>query len=463
MSSIDSVGDLIMEICTPARFGDIAPETLQLWLGPSTHKLESIRNNLAFLQEVIKTTEKLDELADISEQFEQTPPDGKVYVIVKRPQQGTAATTATTTTTATSVSHDKINPELMDIIATARKSHQPHRVEAASVEKYQRRALGRFFKNTLPYGQTATDLNLAMFGRVLDMQPTATIEDSRTLLDIVRDDVGKTTGHWVVALVGRSGSGKAATVVDLVQHHFIIYVVCSDPNSLTARLSGSKLQQLAQEVNAFYNKLQTPTSFQQVLDNDSMLKDLVADRVDLEFLARLLFLLMILEMDKNLTPEEFFRAQMSGGISTIGNLVNALRVYDVMTIRMMLQRVQSKVAMSIGNRGLVIAIDEAQIAEEYILPDREQEITNAKLMLKREFRRGFLTPLCATLSKMRATLVVLGTSLSLANADHVYTAIGKPDNFLRIVNFPSVDQDLVEETLNRTLDLEGCVIDPVKR
>src|SRR5262249_37886595 len=115
----------------------------------------------------------------------------------------------------------------------------------------------------------------------------------------------------------------------------------------------------------------------------------------------------------------------------------------------------------------------AHVAEEYILADQliapsavnksEQEIMDSSGNLRRDISRGFLTPLCATLSNMRATLVVLGTSLSLSNADHVYTAISKPENFLRIVKFPSVNEDLVEETLKRTLDLEGCVVDSVKR
>ncbi|KAF9197355.1 hypothetical protein BGZ49_002246 [Haplosporangium sp. Z 27] len=64
---------------------------------------------------------------------------------------------------------------------------------------------------------------------------------------------------------------------------------------------------------------------------------------------------------------------------------------------------------------------------------------------------------------MRATLIVLGTSLSLGNAEHVYTAIGKPENFIKNLNFPSDDGDAVEKTLKRTLNLDDCVIDDSKR
>src|SRR5690349_18601996 len=61
---------------------------------------------------------------------------------------------------------------------------------------------------------------------------------------------------------------------------------------------------------------------------------------------------------------------------------------------------------------------------------------------------GFLTPLCSTLSSMPATLVVLGTQLTLASAEHVYTAVGKDDlRFTRITHFPWCRESQVEEML----------------
>src|SRR4051794_3801085 len=102
-------------------------------------------------------------------------------------------------------------------------------------------------------------------------------------------------------------------------------------------------------------------------------------------------------------------------------------MYDGITIRAMLKHVENIVADRIGNRGLVIALDEAHVAAEYILANKliapsavnkgEEELLDDNLQLKRGIRRGFLTPLCAALSSMRATLVILGTSLSLSNPD----------------------------------------------
>ncbi|KAF9087445.1 hypothetical protein BGX27_002935 [Mortierella sp. AM989] len=232
---------------------------------------------------------------------------------------------------------------------------------------------------------------------------------------------------------------------------------------------------LAKEADGFHRITykNPPESFDQVLSKDNILKNLIEDRINLELLARLLFLLMLFDTKSDLSPEQFFREQTNEGISTIGELVEALRVYDIITVQAMFQQVHAMVAERVGSRGLAIALDEAHIADEYILKGLliapsatnkdEKDLVDNKLMIKSMYRRGFLAPLCTSVSRMGATLIVLGTSLSLGNAEHVYTAIGKPENFIKIVNFPSGDGDAVERTLKRTLNLEDCTIDDTKR
>ncbi|KAL1920725.1 uncharacterized protein VTP21DRAFT_1102 [Calcarisporiella thermophila] len=315
-----------------------------------------------------------------------------------------------------------------------------------------------------------------MLGKLLDMDPTVTSDNPQTLLDIVNGDASKLTDHCVVALIARSGSGKTATVVDLARHHFVVYVVCTDRHSRKPPgFQDPNFDNLAKEAYDFHRRVyeKPPESFDQVLSKDSRLKGLIEDRINLEFLARLLFLLMLFDINSDLSPEQFFREQTTNGMSTIGELVEALRVYDNITIRAMFRRVQNIIAEKIGNRGLAIALDEAHIAEEYILKGRfiapsavnksEKDLMDNKLMLKSIYRRGFLTPLCSSVSRIRATLIVLGTSLSFGNADHVYMATGKPENFLKIVNFPSCDGEAVEKMLKRNLNLDGCVIADAKR
>ncbi|KAG0012793.1 hypothetical protein BGZ81_001385, partial [Podila clonocystis] len=72
-------------------------------------------------------------------------------------------------------------------------------------------------------------------------------------------------------------------------------------------------------------------------------------------------------------------------------------------------------------------------------------------------------PLCATLGDVRATLVMLGTSLSLKGADHVYSAVGKRTNFHRIMKFPLFDDQDVEDVLSELVDISDCTLPHVKR
>ncbi|KAG0221999.1 hypothetical protein BGW42_007039 [Actinomortierella wolfii] len=64
---------------------------------------------------------------------------------------------------------------------------------------------------------------------------------------------------------------------------------------------------------------------------------------------------------------------------------------------------------------------------------------------------------------MQATLVILGTALSLQNADHVYSAIAKRTNFSRITDFPHFTEDDVDKVLSDLVDMSDCEIPPAKR
>ncbi|KAF9920423.1 hypothetical protein BGZ67_001289, partial [Mortierella alpina] len=162
-----------------------------------------------------------------------------------------------------------------------------------------------------------------MLGMELDKEPTSS--DNRTLREIVESDIGKTTDLSVVALVGRSGSGKTATVVDLARRHFVVFCVCSSPRSRGhPDFKDRNFSTLAKDVEQMCQALPIPNSLKQRLDNDSLLKSLAGDRVELEFLARLSFLQLLLNNDAQLTPGQFFREQTNGGAVTIGALVERL-------------------------------------------------------------------------------------------------------------------------------------------
>ncbi|CAG8642908.1 7533_t:CDS:2, partial [Paraglomus brasilianum] len=325
------------------------------------------------------------------------------------------------------------------------------------VEEFQRGKLGCFYKKLLPPGTTATRLYLPMLGQVLpDTQPT-TGGKKRTFSEIIQSDITETSSHHIVAMVARSGSGKTATVIHLAKKHFVIYVVCEAVNTYyySPDFSDRNFRILARDIENMCSRLPKPVQVdenrQKYMDDlrsyDNQLKNLASECVQLEFLARQLFLELLFRKNPQVTPEAFFREQLNGS-ATIGNLVEELRMPCDCT-------------------------DEAHIAETDCLHDRlisPSAITNNENFLDRngtirlDLRHGFLTPLCSALGDMHATLVVLGTRLTLMDASHVYSAIAKPNvRFEKITSFPSCDESHVEELLGQIIDISDCEIQPEKK
>ncbi|KAH7055030.1 hypothetical protein BKA57DRAFT_501557 [Linnemannia elongata] len=352
------------------------------------------------------------------------------------------------------VPQDHIEKELTLVLEGVNHHHITKPVDPKDVETSQREILGPFYKRPLPYHETATDTSLVMLGLELDKQ--ARTSDGETLHSIVEGDIGKYSDHRVVAMVAPSGSGKTATVVDLASKHFVIYCVCCIPSpTISPGFKDPNFITLAKDVERIYRSVldKKQGALREPQDIDSEVKALVGERVELEFLARLLFLHLLLQNKPDLQPQQFFREQTTSGSSTIGKLVYKLREYDNHTILAFLDKVQTKLrSLLVPKRlGLVIALDEAQVAATGILSEKlispsaliknRNALFDSKNQIKSKFRRGFLTPLSATLSNMQATLVILGTALSLQDADHVYSAIAKHTNFSRITDFPRFDEN----------------------
>ena len=76
-----------------------------------------------------------------------------------------------------------------------------------------------FYKRTLPYHQTATDISLAMLG--LELGKQARTSSGRTLRAIVEKGIGKFSGHRVAAMVVPSGLGRTATIIDLASKQYV--------------------------------------------------------------------------------------------------------------------------------------------------------------------------------------------------------------------------------------------------
>ncbi|KAF9367812.1 hypothetical protein BGX21_007045, partial [Mortierella sp. AD011] len=127
--------------------------------------------------------------------------------------------------TAKSVSINDIPSELETLISEAGAGYTLHEVDKAEIEQWQQTKLGHFYKRPLPHGTTATGVNMALLGNMLDKEPTT--KDGETLSGIVESDCKETTDFSVVTMIARPGSGKTATVAEVAKKHYVIYCVCT--------------------------------------------------------------------------------------------------------------------------------------------------------------------------------------------------------------------------------------------
>ncbi|KAF9432439.1 hypothetical protein BGZ76_010814 [Entomortierella beljakovae] len=194
----------------------------------------------------------------------------------------------------------------------------------------------------------------------------------------------------------------------------------------------------------------------------------------MEILGRLLFLYLLFSVNRNITPQQYFHEQINGGTHTTKDLIRYLRQYNPETVTDMLTAVQSMLRTLIApqKRGLVIAVDEAQLAITNILPRRsispktfveKHKISSNMGGLIANHLLGFFTPLLSTLGTIPATIVVLGTSLSLQDVERVMPAIGKEDEgFMNIVNFPRFDIHDMRQLLSTLLVISDSDLPPDK-
>jgi hypothetical protein len=96
------------------------------------------------------------------------------------------------------------------------------------------------------------------------------------------------------------------------------------------------------------------------------MKKMAMERVRVEILERLMFLLVLFRQYPLLVSETYFHEQVNGKSEVIIKIVNLLKDYNASSISLMLNKVFSEVCVRIENRGLVVAVDEAQLAQ-YIL------------------------------------------------------------------------------------------------
>ncbi|KAF8928395.1 hypothetical protein BGZ58_009679 [Dissophora ornata] len=475
----DTVDDLKNHIKAKKspRFDDIAADELTLWRVsipvPDDDNDDDDDNDESpiLLDSIPKSDKKrLKATHDLSDVFKEAPPKKTIHIIVQRPPPATPIPSLF-------IPQDKIEAELTDILEGVSHNNVTNLVNAMEVETSQRKALGRFYKRPLPYHEKAENISLVMLGLELDKQ--AKTSEGETLREIVEKDVGRSIDLRVVAMVAPSGSGKTATVIDLASRHFVLYTVCCVPSpSISPGFQDPNFIRLSTDVESIYRDVihRNQGTLLDAVDTDSEVKAKIGDRVRTEFLARFLFLLRLLDNNPALEPRQFFRELTSkGGALTIERLVRKMKAYTHDTVQALLSQVEFRIQRHLRPRqlGVVIALDEAQAAANEILPGKlispsalakhRKILFDDKGHIRSEFRRGFLTQLSATLSNMQATLVILGTALSLQNAEHVYSAVAKQTNDSRITDFPRFDRSDVSRMLSDLVDMDDCVIPEAKR
>ncbi|GJJ76488.1 hypothetical protein EMPS_08847 [Entomortierella parvispora] len=406
------------------------------------------------LNEVDSAIELNDPTDDVSDAFKEQPPKKTISIIVQRPAPALApsrnsgdVSRPSTPIPSIFIPQDRIEAEVADILKGVDHHHTTQSISAKDAEATQRGVLGRFYKRPLPYHEKAENIRLVMLGLEQD------IKQRRVMAKLF-------VRSWTRMLADQRIFGCIASPT--------ISPGFTDPNFII----------LAKDIESMYRAVihKNQGGWQDAVDTDSEVKALAGERIKIEFLARQLFLLSLLNNNPDLEPRQFFLEQTKeSATSTIGDLVNSVRNYDDRTVDALLRKVQSDIRARLLPRdlGVVIALDEAQVAANDILPGKlispsalaknRKVLFDDKGQLQSEYRRGFLTILSATLSNMRATLVILGTALSLQNADHVYSAVAKQTNDSRITDFPSFSKDEVSTMLSDLVDMEDCVIPEAKR
>ncbi|KAF9908675.1 hypothetical protein EC991_009603 [Linnemannia zychae] len=452
-----------------ATFSDITADQLTLWKVFIPDDSHDATDPITI--DILQNKTRLDPTEELSNVFPEEP-DKNTFIL----QNGLFVIIET-------VHYDDVKKELGNILNSVRRSHVPLSIDPKDAETFQRQRLVFFFKKTLPFFQTAMDTKLVMLGLGFDKE--ARSRENMTLRSIVEDDIGALYHNRVVTMVAPSGSGKTATLIDVASQHFVIYCACCHLWAINATdFKDQNFNHLGTDVEEIYRTFSSsaPTRIRRdPVDFDKALSRLVSDRVSLEFLARVLFLQLLLDINPDLEPLQFFREQTTTGQSTISTLVHILREYDLYAIEAMLIEVERNLRSFLDprRRNWVIALDRAHIARDNILHKkfisqsslaafnphyiRRSVLFDDNNEIRDNHRIGFLTPLSAAVGRMQATFVILGTAPSLLEMDGEHLRPGKESNVIRIVDFPQLNEDDVSTMLSSLIDLSGCHIPFAKR
>jgi hypothetical protein len=196
--------------------------------------------------------------------------------------------------------------------------------------------------------------------------PEPKSEYGETISAIIKEDVGVTSDKRTLVMIGRPGCGKTATVVRTAREHFLVYICCCTLGERLPDLNDPNFSRMV----SYITERDTISRAGQwnegiaLVQRDKEMKLMAMARARVEILGRLMFLLILFRENPSLTPGAYFREQVNGGSRTIESIVLKLLDYDNDSINALLSGVFNEVTKCAGGRALVIAVDEAQLAQE---------------------------------------------------------------------------------------------------
>src|SRR5579885_1383649 len=172
-------------------------------------------------------------------------------------------------------------------------------------------------------------------------------------------------------------------------------------------------------------------------------------RMYLEFLARFLYLYLLLEKFPDLEPVEYLIEQINGGhdvINTIRNILQKLDPPNTSELATESQILLTEKKMT-NDRGLMVAIDEANIANEILFGVFKSPLENP---------RGFLIAINTAIHMISVSTIWAGTTLNLLHEDSSQSDIGKMNRLYKITYFKTSTSEEIGNWLHQVLDLSGC-------
>lgn len=280
-------------------------------------------------------------------------------------------------------------------------------------EKFTKENLGAFYKIPLPRTNQTIDMRFAILP-----------SDAPDTLKQLKNFDPKFESHHI--LIGTSGCGKTRMIFDVARQYYTVFFECGTIEEENNRNPGTD-----RLFASFFNDIQKKAkkvSDERIED----LKDYADQRIALEVASRLLFLRLLADKMKDLSPERYLVSQLNGAPEVINRIKAILRNENTSILSMLIDEVLSSLKQDVlKDQGRIIfAVDEVNVGYR-ILKDRK--IWQSP---KNKDPRGVLTPFIQFISNLThgACTIYAGTSMSVA--DTIQSDIGKPLLTMSVKGFP---------------------------